>query len=199
MQSSIRRPVRARWKEMTSPTHEALPRYVPYFSFANGLLCSCYCKFITNMNLLRARINLRITSASESRRYKKPLWRNDYDYLSSAFFYRNRHLTRRTVAFPNALVRLQEGGGQQRRGRLTLDLLGAHFRGCQITSIYSHCVLPYCMSFTKGIYSGVSNCCDCFSFVSSYILSVQILENNDFRRMRISACRHSAVPVIGCC
>ena len=38
----------------------------------------------TNMNLLRARINLRITSASESGRYKKPLWRSDYDYLSSA-------------------------------------------------------------------------------------------------------------------
>ena len=36
-------------------------------------------EFITNMNLLRARINLRITSASESGRNKKPLWHSDYD------------------------------------------------------------------------------------------------------------------------
>ena len=45
---------------------------------------------------------------------------------------------------PNALERPQEGGGQQRR-RLMLDLPGAHSGRFQITSIYSHCVLSYCM------------------------------------------------------
>ena len=157
-------------------------------------------EFITNMNLLQARNNLRITSASESRRYKKLLWRSDYDYLSSAFFYWNLHLTRRTVAFPNALERPQEGGGQKRRGRLTLDLLGAHFGGVVESLVSIHIV--YCLIACLLVVRYLCRLCYLLwlrFFVSFYVLSVRILENNDFRRMRISACRHSAVPLIGCC
>ena len=105
--------------------------------------------------------------------------------MLSAFCFRNRHLTRRKAAFPNALERPQEEGGQQRRRKLMLDLPGTHSGRCQINSIYSHCVLPYCMSFTKYIYSGFAVCCDCFSLVRFYVLFVCLHENNDFQRMRI--------------
>ena len=64
----------------------------------------------------------------------------------------------------------------------------------------SRCVLSYCMFFT--IFSGLDICCDCFSLVSCYVLLVCLHENNDFRRMRISATavlRRCWLAVAGCC
>ena len=58
---------------------------------------------------------------------------------------------------------------------------GTHSGRCQIKSIYSHCVLPYCMSLTKYIYSGFAVCCDCFSlvsFMSCLHISVKIINSS---------------------
>ena len=117
-----------------------------------------YCNLTTiqGTKLLRTQTYLRSTRASESQPHENTLWRRSSD-VGQALSLTGNAILLQEQRRSSTPWKVRPEGRQQRRRRLTLDLLGAYSQytgSYQITSMCSHCVLSAYRYFTECVYSG---------------------------------------------